>query len=612
MAYDPLQLRPADPLSFPALVRGAHPSFLPTVTLPDVAWLAGSLSLQPTRLSAVHPQREEWLDDDPKVTLDSRNLWSQFHKMGTEMVITKSGRRMFPPFKVRVEGLNERAKYILLMDIVSVDDYRYKFQNSRWTVAGKADPEMPKRMYIHPDSPSRGEQWMSKLVAFHKLKLTNNVSDKHGFTILNSMHKYQPRFHIVKASDIMKLPFSTFRTYVFPETEFIAVTAYQNDKITKLKIDNNPFAKGFRDIGNGRREKRGSQLDMSFLQENQSDACDCADSEDSCEQPSTSETLYSPPELLNSPLMSTPTYQGGLASDVQKCFCNVSRHMCVDSHFIRVDSLKKTDSDTDCPAEASFSLPALPSARSLKSKGILNNKSDQSKLSNCWDLGKRVSDDQPILDSSTKQIQTQILPEMLQPWGTSSIIDDPCRTLDLSSVGAQPFVRLEKPLLLQPGQMSLGPIGLSTRGFGPGVSSFTRVSDLSSGTCGSKMKLEVSPFRGMLSYDCHDMVSPGGISAVFSSCSASSSFIRNQSHSNSWPCLRFSPYQTPLSFSSCHKPHTARLPEWTQSKPELCKSNRGESSQVFDLYNYKTNAKQRPVSHLRGPSMNSENVKQLC
>jgi len=48
-------------------------------------------------------------------------------------------------------------------------------------VAGKADPEMPKRMYIHPDSPSSGEQWMQKVVSFHKLKLTNNISDKHGF-----------------------------------------------------------------------------------------------------------------------------------------------------------------------------------------------------------------------------------------------------------------------------------------------------------------------------------------------------------------------------------------------------------------------------------------------
>ena len=63
---------------------------------------------------------------------------------------------------------------------------------SRWIVAGKADPEMPKRMYIHPDSPATGEQWMQKVVSFHKLKLTNNISDKQGlvssfiyYTLLN-------------------------------------------------------------------------------------------------------------------------------------------------------------------------------------------------------------------------------------------------------------------------------------------------------------------------------------------------------------------------------------------------------------------------------------------
>lgn len=90
-------------------------------------------------------------------------------------------RRMFPPFKCKVSGLDKRAKYIMLMDIVSMDDCRYKFHNSRWMVAGKADPEMPKRMYIHPDSPSPGEQWMQKVISFHKLKLTNNISDKHGY-----------------------------------------------------------------------------------------------------------------------------------------------------------------------------------------------------------------------------------------------------------------------------------------------------------------------------------------------------------------------------------------------------------------------------------------------
>lgn len=54
-------------------------------------------------------------------------------------------------------------------------------------------------------------------------------------TILNSMHKYQPRFHLVRANDILKLPYSTFRTYVFKETEFIAVTAYQNEKVSTVE-----------------------------------------------------------------------------------------------------------------------------------------------------------------------------------------------------------------------------------------------------------------------------------------------------------------------------------------------------------------------------------------
>ncbi|XP_076345980.1 T-box transcription factor TBX3-like [Tachypleus tridentatus] len=196
------------------------------------------------------------VQDDPKVTLESKELWEQFHAAGTEMVVTKTGRRMFPAFKVKLSGLDKKAKYILLMDIIVADDSRYKFHNSRWMVAGKADPEMPKRMYIHPDSPSTGEQWMYKVVSFQKLKLTNNISDKHGYIILNSMHKYQPRFHLVRANDILKLPYGTLRTYVFKETSFYAVTAYQNEKITQLKIDNNPFAKGFRDTGGGKREKK--------------------------------------------------------------------------------------------------------------------------------------------------------------------------------------------------------------------------------------------------------------------------------------------------------------------------------------------------------------------
>ncbi|KAM9812048.1 T-box transcription factor TBX2b isoform X2 [Syngnathus typhle] len=318
MAYHPFHAhRPTDfPMS--AFLAAAQPSFFPAVSLTSGALtksisehsLAGAETGLHPALDHHHQaaqirgnkslEPEGEVDDDPKVTLEAKDLWDQFHKLGTEMVITKSGRRMFPPFKVRINGLDKKAKYILLMDIVAADDCRYKFHNSRWMVAGKADPEMPKRMYIHPDSPATGEQWMAKSVAFHKLKLTNNISDKHGFTILNSMHKYQPRFHIVRANDILKLPYSTFRTYVFPETEFVAVTAYQNDKITQLKIDNNPFAKGFRDTGNGRREKR-KQLSLPSLRMFDDQRRDGGDSDASSETPTFRDAIHSPLGAVRSP-----------------------------------------------------------------------------------------------------------------------------------------------------------------------------------------------------------------------------------------------------------------------------------------------------------------------
>ncbi|XP_042297793.1 T-box transcription factor TBX3 [Sceloporus undulatus] len=207
MAYHPFLPHRAPDFAMSA-VLGHQPPFFPALALPPNGAAALSLpgalakpimdqlvgaadgglpfsSLGHQATAHLRPLKtlepEEEVDDDPKVHLEAKDLWEQFHKRGTEMVITKSGRRMFPPFKVRCTGLDKKAKYILLMDIVAADDCRYKFHNSRWMVAGKADPEMPKRMYIHPDSPATGEQWMSKVVTFHKLKLTNNISDKHGF-----------------------------------------------------------------------------------------------------------------------------------------------------------------------------------------------------------------------------------------------------------------------------------------------------------------------------------------------------------------------------------------------------------------------------------------------
>ena len=54
-------------------------------------------------------------------------------------------------------------------------------------IAGKADPHLPGRIHVHPDSPQKGSLWMKNVVTFDKLKLTNNLMDDNGhvkFTLL--------------------------------------------------------------------------------------------------------------------------------------------------------------------------------------------------------------------------------------------------------------------------------------------------------------------------------------------------------------------------------------------------------------------------------------------
>lgn len=48
------------------------------------------------------------------------------------------------------------------------------------SVCGKAEPAIPGRLYVHPDSPAPGAHWARQLVSFQKLKLTNNHLDPFG------------------------------------------------------------------------------------------------------------------------------------------------------------------------------------------------------------------------------------------------------------------------------------------------------------------------------------------------------------------------------------------------------------------------------------------------
>ncbi|XP_040413671.1 MAX gene-associated protein isoform X27 [Cygnus olor] len=193
------------------------------------------------------------------VTLDNNSMWNEFYHRNTEMILTKQGRRMFPYCRYWITGLDAGQKYILVMDISPVDNYRYKWNGRWWEPSGKAEPHVLGRVFIHPQSPSTGRYWMHQPVSFYKLKLTNNTLDQEGHIILHSMHRYLPRLHLVpadKATEVIQLNGPDVHTFTFPQTEFFAVTAYQNIQITQLKIDYNPFAKGFRDDGLNSRPQR--------------------------------------------------------------------------------------------------------------------------------------------------------------------------------------------------------------------------------------------------------------------------------------------------------------------------------------------------------------------
>ncbi|KAJ8283107.1 hypothetical protein COCON_G00056260 [Conger conger] len=176
----------------------------------------------------IDPDSARFSMEDVRVELQCADLWRRFHDIGTEMIVTKAGRRMFPVVRVKVTGLDPHQQYFIAMDIIPVDNKRYR--------------PPPPRVSLHPDAPAPGHTWSTQVISFHKLKLTNNLLDQQG----HEEHG-QPALPHRTGSNRTRC-----QVFQLPQTVFTTVTAYQNQQITRLKIDRNPFAKGFRDSGRNR------------------------------------------------------------------------------------------------------------------------------------------------------------------------------------------------------------------------------------------------------------------------------------------------------------------------------------------------------------------------
>ncbi|XP_044754962.1 T-box protein 2-like [Coccinella septempunctata] len=213
-----------------------------------------------------------------KAELNNKELWNRFNENETEMIITKTGRRIFPILKIDFSNLDPDKYYCLLLEMQLISPHRLKFTaESGWTSCGVEETPHP-GVYIHPDSPSKGDHWMAQTVNFEKCKLTNSNTPSPGSLTLSSMHKYVPKIILVQTDNLQQLHWSPSKTFYFKETEFVAVTAYQNNSITALKIDHNPFAKGFRENGKSRCKKKIFEMEMkqrtSLNSPRNTDSCD--------------------------------------------------------------------------------------------------------------------------------------------------------------------------------------------------------------------------------------------------------------------------------------------------------------------------------------------------
>ncbi|RIB22000.1 hypothetical protein C2G38_2243568 [Gigaspora rosea] len=222
-----------------------------------------------------------------KLLLDCADLWSQFYRVENEMIITKSGRCMFPLLKYKPLNLDPSAKYSFIVDFIQVSPTRFRFKKGSWVSIGIDKRKFSLnnlnnrngriktgmvggRPFTHPDSPQSGAYWMDCGVNFPKIKLTNrpchnnqskskkrgrprnSVSNNSsslpdGHFCLTSFHKYQPRVKMIKHSTDINDHDQEITT-AFQETTFIAVTHYQNDAVNFLKKNYNPHAKGFKDM----------------------------------------------------------------------------------------------------------------------------------------------------------------------------------------------------------------------------------------------------------------------------------------------------------------------------------------------------------------------------
>ncbi|KAJ1560189.1 hypothetical protein HK096_009686, partial [Nowakowskiella sp. JEL0078] len=238
---------------------------------------------------------ENKLDEGPKVVLRNAELWDLFSSIGSEMIITKEGRYLFPLLAYDAVDFRPNEMYSIAIDFVKVSPQKFKFKNGGWcplsddskiqyfnaNTVKSLQPEEVTSLYFHKSSPRFGLSWMQTGFDFNDIKLriksskknqknqrsdfddsySENDSDfsmnknpensRDGVFAISTSYMYKPRIHIVQHESTQKNQIARIRSQnkvmkdlvsviTHDSTSFISVNLFQNPIIKQMKKEYNP------------------------------------------------------------------------------------------------------------------------------------------------------------------------------------------------------------------------------------------------------------------------------------------------------------------------------------------------------------------------------------
>uniref|UniRef100_A0A8R1EDJ5 T-box domain-containing protein n=1 Tax=Caenorhabditis japonica TaxID=281687 RepID=A0A8R1EDJ5_CAEJA len=181
-----------------------------------------------------------------QVTLANREDYLQFYPMLlNEQCLKSTGRQLHPAPRFVFSNLEPNSEYTMSAQFRKTSGYQWQYCDNEWRPVGsKESPVNEKAPEIqHPDGARFGARWNQNDTSF-TIRLTNKSSTAE-LVGLTSLCKYMIVLvirQIIRQPDGQYAEHGDALEFLFPETEFIAVSRYYDPRVSDIKSATNKFS----------------------------------------------------------------------------------------------------------------------------------------------------------------------------------------------------------------------------------------------------------------------------------------------------------------------------------------------------------------------------------